>query len=166
MKEYRGVIVRSDFRLTSQNPGQGHSVTEPVVAQGKFSMKAPKIRSSAIEKRIAQHMNISIEEACQLFLDLQMFLWMAAQSEQPCVPAPLIDDAWHEFLVYTREYEAFCAEYCGGFMHHQPHLGEDVEEVNVDILSPTIDLMHQVFGGKPNTNWDYVPSKEAVPFAA
>jgi len=166
MKKYREVIVRSDFRFTSQNPGEGHSVTEPVVSQGKFSKEMPTLQNSSVEKRIAQHMNINIGAAHQLFLDLQKFLWMSAQSDKACIPAPLIDDAWHEFLVFTREYEMFCTEYCGGFMHHQPHHSEEATEVDVEILYPTIDLMHKVLGGKPNSNWDYVPSKLAKPFAA
>ena len=85
---------------------------------------------------------------------------MASQSTSPCVQSPLIDDAWHEFLLYAKEYEQFCREYCGGFMPHQPHSGK-ATDVDVEILTPTIDLMHKVFGEKPNKNWDYIPSSEA-----
>jgi hypothetical protein len=161
MEIYRGVVIRSDFRLTSQNPGDGHSVSEPVAAKGRYSKAVPQLRNPTIERRIAKHLKVTEEQAGQLFLDVQKFLWMAAQSSQPCIPTPLIDDAWHEFMLYTREYEQFCKTYCGGFMHHEPHSGETVEAVDPAILFPTIDLMHQVFGTKPNTNWDYVPSLEA-----
>jgi hypothetical protein len=31
-----------------------------------------------------------------------------------------VDDLWHEFILYTRAYEAFCGKAFGGFLHHTP----------------------------------------------
>ena len=36
------------------------------------------------------------------------------------MPSQLADDLWHEFILYTREYEAFCRKAFGGFLHHTP----------------------------------------------
>lgn len=163
---YRGVTVRADFRLTSQNPGEGHSVSGISSKTQRPSPQPPAMRHDYVERRIARELKISQKAATQLFLDLQKFLWMAAQTPEPCIPSPLIDDAWHEFLLCTREYQAFCEEFCGGFVHHEPHTGDTSQPVDPLILHPTVDLMHATFGGKLNTNWDYVPSKEAVPVAA
>ncbi len=33
-----------------------------------------------------------------------------------------IDLMWHIFLLYTREYQDFCQEYFGEFIHHQPDI--------------------------------------------
>ncbi len=30
------------------------------------------------------------------------------------------DDLWHEFILYTREYDRFCRRAFGGFPHHTP----------------------------------------------
>jgi hypothetical protein len=30
------------------------------------------------------------------------------------------DDLWHEFILYTREYDSFCRRAFGGFLHHTP----------------------------------------------
>jgi hypothetical protein len=30
------------------------------------------------------------------------------------------DDLWHEFILFTRHYEAFCRRAFGGFLHHTP----------------------------------------------
>ncbi len=97
-----------------------------------------------------------------LFADVQRFLWMAAQSPEPSIPAPLIDDGWHEFILFTKEYEDFCVTHCGGFMHHEPHTDAVIEPVHIDTLKPTIDLMYRVFGSKPSKNWDYIPTKELL----
>ena len=36
------------------------------------------------------------------------------------MPSQAVDDLWHEFILYTRAYEAFCGQAFGGFLHHTP----------------------------------------------
>jgi hypothetical protein len=36
------------------------------------------------------------------------------------MPSQAADDLWHEFILYTREYNAFCRRAFGGFLHHTP----------------------------------------------
>ena len=36
------------------------------------------------------------------------------------MPSQVVDDLWHEFILYTREYEQFCRKAFGGFLHHVP----------------------------------------------
>lgn len=36
------------------------------------------------------------------------------------MPSQVVDDLWHEFILYTRNYEAFCRQAFGQFMHHTP----------------------------------------------
>ena len=36
------------------------------------------------------------------------------------MPSQAADDLWHEFILYTREYDAFCRRAFGGFLHHTP----------------------------------------------
>jgi hypothetical protein len=36
------------------------------------------------------------------------------------MPSQVADDLWHEFILYTREYERFCRQAFGGFLHHSP----------------------------------------------
>ncbi len=35
-------------------------------------------------------------------------------------PSTLVDDMWHEFLLHTRDYAAFCDAAIGQFLHHEP----------------------------------------------
>jgi hypothetical protein len=43
------------------------------------------------------------------------------------MPSQVADDLWHEFILYTRNYDAFCRRAFGRFMHHTPAvaLGDD-----------------------------------------
>lgn len=36
------------------------------------------------------------------------------------MPSQVTDDLWHEFILYTRNYETFCQRAFGRFMHHTP----------------------------------------------
>ena len=36
------------------------------------------------------------------------------------MPSQAVDDAWHEFILFTRQYERFCEAAFGRFLHHTP----------------------------------------------
>ncbi|HSE73784.1 MAG TPA: hypothetical protein VLB05_04670 [Dongiaceae bacterium] len=36
------------------------------------------------------------------------------------MPSQIVDNLWHEFILYTREYQEFCTAAFGRFMHHTP----------------------------------------------
>ena len=36
------------------------------------------------------------------------------------MPSQAVDDAWHEFILFTRYYERFCKQAFGRFLHHTP----------------------------------------------
>jgi hypothetical protein len=36
------------------------------------------------------------------------------------MPSQVADDLWHEFILYTRHYQAFCKQAFGRFLHHTP----------------------------------------------
>jgi hypothetical protein len=36
------------------------------------------------------------------------------------MPSQVVDDLWHEFILFTRNYQQFCNKAFGGYMHHTP----------------------------------------------
>lgn len=51
----------------------------------------------------------------------QFFLTYAMSGRQfVSMPSQVADDLWHEFILYTRNYEVFCRKAFGGFLHHTP----------------------------------------------
>lgn len=36
------------------------------------------------------------------------------------MPSQAVDDAWHEFILFTRQYDSFCSRAFGRFLHHTP----------------------------------------------
>lgn len=67
---------------------------------------------------------------CQLVAHaLRHFFLAYAQSGRKFVsmPSQAVDDLWHEFILYTKNYDLFCRQAFGGFLHHTPAvvLGSD-----------------------------------------
>ena len=51
----------------------------------------------------------------------QFFLaHLAAKRRFVSMPSQITDDLWHEFILYTRNYDDFCRRAFGRFMHHTP----------------------------------------------
>ena len=43
-----------------------------------------------------------------------------ANGKMVAMPSEIVDVAWHEFILFTREYQAFCQKAIGRFLHHTP----------------------------------------------
>ncbi len=43
-----------------------------------------------------------------------------AKKRLASMPSQIVDDLWHEFILYTRNYQAFCNRAFGRYLHHTP----------------------------------------------
>lgn len=75
-----------------------------------------------IEKLQERHSGLAAKDAQLVALALRMFFLAHLKSRRRYVsmPSQIADDLWHEFILYTRHYEAFCGKAFGRFMHHTP----------------------------------------------
>ncbi len=46
------------------------------------------------------------------------------------MPSQIVDDLWHEFILYTKGYDAFCKQAFGRFLHHTPAVVLGTEQQN------------------------------------
>lgn len=79
----------------------------------------------AVVRRIARRNRITRRTARTWFEELVRYLDLCDESPQVLAPSKKVDKAWHEFLLFTREYEEFCRERYGRMIHHDPHDGPD-----------------------------------------
>jgi hypothetical protein len=56
------------------------------------------------------------------------------------MPSKAVDAAWHEFILMTRDYEAFCKSAFGEYLHHSPNKGGDNATTERDTLAQTYAL--------------------------
>jgi hypothetical protein len=81
------------------------------------------------ERLRKQHPQLSTKD-CQLVAHAlrQFFLAYAMSGTRfVAMPSQVVDDLWHEFILYTKNYDAFCRKAFGKFLHHTPAvvLGSD-----------------------------------------
>lgn len=74
------------------------------------------------EKLREHHPALSMKD-CQLVSQglRQFFLGHLKSGRQyVAMPSQVADDLWHEFILYTKNYEQFCKGAFGRFLHHTP----------------------------------------------
>jgi len=48
------------------------------------------------------------------------YICSQAKGKMVAMPSEIVDVFWHEFLLFTREYQSFCQKGIGRFLHHTP----------------------------------------------
>jgi hypothetical protein len=65
---------------------------------------------------------LSDEELDMVISGLRQFFVVCGKNNlRWCMmPSKIIDEAWHEFILNTKEYQIFCTKAFGKFLHHSP----------------------------------------------
>jgi len=64
--------------------------------------------------------DVNRNEARRRFEGLKQFLLVCAITPGYKVTSDAIDSMWHTFLMFTKDYRAFCVDYLGRFINHEP----------------------------------------------
>ncbi|GMK38188.1 hypothetical protein PCCS19_12420 [Paenibacillus sp. CCS19] len=59
------------------------------------------------------------------WFELKRYFLMCALLRNVPMYSTKADEVWHEMLMFTREYESFCQQFCGAYIHHAPHGKDD-----------------------------------------
>jgi hypothetical protein len=78
--------------------------------------------SGLLEKLEARHNWFSRKNSALVAEGLRQFFvaYQMSGCKYVAMPSQVVDDLWHEFILYTRAYEDFCKKAFGGFLHHAP----------------------------------------------
>jgi len=108
--------------------------------------------------RLQEKLGLSKEDAAALFADTKRFLYLCGTVPGRWGPPEKIDACWHEFLLYTKDYAAFCEKYFGRFIHHNPRRITDPAK---DGARPrkTLEAVQQLFGTNLSPNWTFANLK-------
>ena len=111
--------------------------------------------------RLMDKMSLAKSEAEELKSDMLRFLYLCGIDSKVTtfVPPELIDEAWHNFILFTREYGVFCKRYFGKFIHHAPNTRE--KKVARGTLQKTLRQAHVIFGPL-SSYWGNVTSEDCV----
>src|SRR5690349_12458859 len=71
--------------------------------------------------RVAKENGWSAGFTARALAEYRRFAFLAAAGSQPVSPSEVVDQVWHEHLVYTRNYwEEFCSKTLRRKLHHEP----------------------------------------------
>lgn len=99
-----------------------------------------------VVSKIKNTLQCNDEVATEALLEVLRFLWLIAYSDTSLSPAINVDNAWHELILCTREYERICTKYFGKFIHHSPGGNEDDNQTKF-VKTLTLYALHF---GKPS----------------
>ena len=78
---------------------------------------------SLLDRRLAvRRPELSAAQREEVFAALNDYFHLCRQAGRRLVamPSQAADDAWHEFILFTRQYDRFCTRAFGRFLHHTP----------------------------------------------
>jgi hypothetical protein len=79
--------------------------------------------ASFLDQRLAaRRPELTAEQRSEVFAGLRDYFQMCRMAGRRMVamPSQAVDDAWHEFILFTRYYGRFCRGAFGRFLHHTP----------------------------------------------
>jgi hypothetical protein len=79
-----------------------------------------------------------------------------------------IDQMWHVFLLYTRDYMDYCQKYFGQYLHHQPDLVPLFEKNGFSFetnLEKFLNYNYELFGEDTIRRWFSASLEEDLPEA-
>lgn len=77
--------------------------------------------------------NVERDEAERIFNEMLKWMWFCTcpkTQESRAIDTPLliIDEMWHTFILYTKDYFQFCNHFFGHYMHHAPTTRQEAEK--------------------------------------
>lgn len=66
--------------------------------------------------------HLSSEQQEMVFNALKDYFLICYQADKKMVsmPSQIVDEAWHEFILFTQDYADFCSQFFDRFLHHTP----------------------------------------------
>lgn len=100
---------------------------------GSLSYQAPFLIEKLLKERIVE----SEKEANALFLELKRYIVIAYLDDTICwdMYSRRIDEVWHQFVLFTKEYTDFSEHFFGRYIHHVPGNSQTSEIDNFSINS-------------------------------
>lgn len=125
-----------------------------------------------VVKRFQKEFPAKADQAENLFKDLLRFFWgtrrhaldRKTNPDNPNLEFVYImdedmrdiDQMWHIFLLYTRDYMEFCQKHFGEYLHHQPDLVPHFEKQGFEFstnLERFLNYNYDLFGEEVLRRW-------------
>ena len=116
------------------------------------------------EKLLLNKTVSTLQEGQQLFEEAKKYLWLVSTDRARDYPVGSlrVDEAWHQFFLFTRECRELCMRIFGCFMHHAPPTNGSAPSPRPLVSYPELAARYRaVFGMELPAIWDDALSVEA-----
>lgn len=109
--------------------------------------------------------SVSNTESQEIFKEMLRWIWYCNSPQSVGYRSIdssilIIDEMWHTFILYTKEYHNFCHEYLGYYLHHSPTKKSDAIEFKkqtrkevLEIKKTQYELVYDLLGKNVFINW-------------
>ena len=106
-------------------------------------------------QRLARDHGWSLDEARAAIDAYRRFCFLAVVSPTPVTPSEVVDEVWHQHLIYSRDYwDVWCGETLQSRLHHDPTPGGLDAQANYRRhYAETLALHERVFGPPGSEFW-------------
>lgn len=103
--------------------------------------------------KFVDYYDVTEAEAEAFFAEVKKWLWLCATSMHERAsgknPPELLvngslfwlDEMWHTFVLFTEEYQAFCHDYLGRFVHHRPTTRAEKTEIREHLTQGSAEFV-------------------------
>ncbi len=90
-------------------------------ARRKF-LEAYRLPDAVLVRFDSKHPELSADQRALVLQGLRQYFQICLRARRKFVsmPSQVVDDLWHEFILFTRNYQHFCGKAFGRYLHHTP----------------------------------------------
>lgn len=79
-------------------------------------------RFDAVREKILHEQSIDPDQIDEAIAEFRRYFILIALGNRGLgMTSRVVDEVWHTFILFTRDYMAFCDEVFGTYLHHQPN---------------------------------------------
>jgi uncharacterized membrane protein YgcG len=115
--------------------------------------------TKAFANKLSRKLGWTTRFALRAIAEYRKFVYLGVTSDFSVTPSKVIDQVWHEHLLFTQGYAAFCREVLRVEFHHYPELVPIDEQTGVFQAQyrATLDLYRREFNQEPPADIWSVP---------
>ncbi|KYF79624.1 hypothetical protein BE17_46805 [Sorangium cellulosum] len=134
--------------------------TEPTTSSTSSARRRPDLfayRAPFVISKLLMNKTVATEhEAEVLFRELARYLWLVESDRTRAYPmfSLRVDEAWHQFVLFTIEYADFCQRFFGRFLHHAPGNAPVTHAVREATWDEFVAAYSALYGEPPPEVWN------------
>jgi hypothetical protein len=142
-----------------------HLVPASLWALVRARFGGPDASTRAFADKLARKLGWKQEFACRALAEYKKFVFLGITADFVVTPSKIVDQVWHEHLLFSKAYRRFCEEVIGYSFDHEPELTplEDQTATFRAQYADTLARYQEEFGYEPPGDIWYDPKFDSNP---